>query len=122
MGPGCQTVSRTHTKGTDVVVGTWKDGRIGTFRGNRAAKGGYGGMVFGSKSNQPVGKAAGYEPLIVEICKFFKTGRPPVTAEETIEVFSFMEAADESKRQGGAPVSLESVISKARLQNTKNGR
>ena len=42
----------------------------------------------------------GYEPLLVEICKFFRTGKPPVTAEETLEIFAFMEAADESKRQG----------------------
>jgi predicted dehydrogenase len=118
MGTGCQSVTRTHSKGTDVVVGTWKDGRIGTFRGNRAAKSGYGGMVFGSKGALPIGKYSGYEPLVVEICKFFKTGRPPVSAEETTEMFAFMEAADESKRQGGVPVTLESVIRKARDQKS----
>jgi hypothetical protein len=37
----------------------------------------------------------------------------PVTPEETIEIFAFMEAADESKRQGGKSVTLESVLSKA---------
>jgi hypothetical protein len=36
-----------------------------------------------------------------------------VSAAETIEIFAFMEAADESKRQGGAPVTLESVLAKA---------
>src|SRR5690606_515288 len=35
MGAGCEKLSRTHTAGTDVVVGVWKDGRIGTFRGTR---------------------------------------------------------------------------------------
>jgi hypothetical protein len=39
-----------------------------------------------------------------------------VSAEETIELFAFMEAADESKRQGGAPVTLKSVLAKARAQ------
>jgi len=53
----------------------------------------------------------------VEICKFFKTGKPPVSAEETIEIFAFMEAADESKRQGGVPTTLESVLSKARAKS-----
>jgi hypothetical protein len=52
----------------------------------------------------------------VEVCKFFKTGRPPVSAEETLEVFAFMEAADESKRRGGVPVKLESVLARAREQ------
>jgi hypothetical protein len=33
-----------------------------------------------------------------------------------IEIFAFMEAADESKRQGGAPVSLASVLAKARAE------
>ena len=66
-------------------------------------------MVFGTKrSAEPV--YDGYEPLVVEIGKFFETGKPPVTAEETIEMFAFMEAADESKRQGGKPVTLASVM------------
>src|SRR2546430_12678947 len=34
----------------------------------------------------------------LEIGRFFKTGKSPVRAEETIEIFAFMEAADESKR------------------------
>ena len=60
---------------------------------------------------------AGYEPLLVEICKFFKTGKAPVSAEETIEIFAFMEAADESKRQKGAPVKIADVIEEARKKN-----
>ncbi len=59
----------------------------------------------------------GYEPLVVEIIRFFKTGKPPVSAEQTLEIFAFMEAADESKRQGGAPVSMESVLKKAQQAN-----
>ncbi|MCI0376301.1 MAG: Gfo/Idh/MocA family oxidoreductase [Gemmataceae bacterium] len=120
MGPGCQSVVRTHTADTDVATGTWKDGRIGTFRGIRKGPSGYGGVVFGSKGIQPIdSKGGGYEPLVKEIAKFFKTGQPPVSAEETIEMFAFMEAADESKRQGGAPVMLETVLNKAREINAK---
>ena len=36
MGTGCRTVSRTQTEGTELVVGVWNDGRVGTFRGIRA--------------------------------------------------------------------------------------
>ncbi len=114
MGTGCETVARVHTKGSDHVTGTWKDGRIGSFRGIRTGASGYGGLVYGSKSVTPTGTYAGYEPLVVEICKFFRSGKPPVSAEETIEMFAFMEAADESKRKGGVPVSVASVIKKAR--------
>ena len=59
-------------------------------------------------------KYMGYEATAVEIVKFFKTKVPPVSAEETTELFAFMEAAEESKRQNGAPVKLEAVLAKAR--------
>jgi hypothetical protein len=42
-----------------------------------------------------------------------------VSANETIEIFAFMEAADESKRQGGKQVTIESVLVKARNQTAK---
>ena len=114
MGPGCESVTRVHTPGADVAVGVWKDGRIGTFRGIRDGRRGYGSTVFGSKGIVAGGTFDGYEPLIVEIIKFFKTGKPPVGAEETLEILAFMEAADESKRRGGQPVTIESVMRKAR--------
>ena len=110
MGSGCKEVVRISTPDADVVVGTWADGRVGTFRGMRSGKRGYGGTVFGSKAVQPVGIYGGYQPLVVEIVKFFQTGNPPVSAEETIQIYAFMEAADESKRQGGVPVSIAEVM------------
>ena len=116
MGTGCTQVTRVHTPDTDLGVGTWKDNRVGTFRGARGYKAGYGGMVFGDAGAAPTGSYAGYEPLLVEIAKFFQTKQPPVSAEETIELFAFMEAADESKRQSGAAVTIESVLTKARAQ------
>jgi predicted dehydrogenase len=122
MGTGCESVVRVQTKDTELVVGTWKGGRVGTFRGIRAGASGYGATVFGSKGIAPSGSYAGYEPLVVEICKFFKTGKPPVSAEETIEIFAFMEAADESKRQGGVPVTLDSVLAKARSRSSSTSR
>ena len=76
-------------------------------------------MVFGSKSITRSGDFGGYEPLVVEIAKFFRSGKPPVSAETTIELFAFMEAADESKRQGGKPVALEQVMDAARKANAQ---
>ena len=115
MGTGCESVTRVHTEGTDMAVGVWRDGRIGTFRGIRAGQRGYGSTVFGTKGIAPGGGFEGYEPLIVEIVKFFRSGKTPVSEAETLEIFAFMEAADESKRQGGVPVTLESVLEKARM-------
>jgi predicted dehydrogenase len=121
MGTGCQSVSRSHTKDTDLVTGVWSDGRVASYRGLRSGKQDYGALVFGTGGIAPAGGFSGYEPLVVEIAKFFRTGRPPVSAEETIEMFAFMEAADESKRQGGTAVTIESVLKKAREENVKRG-
>lgn len=114
MGTGCKEVTRIHTEGTDVVVGVWEDGRVGTFRGTRTGKGGYGGTVYTSEGNRALGPYGGYDPLLADIIKYFEDGSVPVTPEETIEIFTFMEAADESKRQGGKPVKLAEVLAKAR--------
>jgi predicted dehydrogenase len=119
MGTGCERVSRIQTEGTELAAGVWKGGRIGTFRGLRQGHHDYGATVFGTKGVASSGGYGGYEPLVVEIVKFFKTGKPPVSALETLEIFAFMEAADESKRQGGKPVELESVMAKARASVTK---
>jgi predicted dehydrogenase len=113
MGTGCQQVSRIHTNGTDIVVGTWKDGRVGTFRGTRTGKHDYGGTVYGEKGNLSLGPFNGYDNLLGQIINFFKTGTPPVSPAETLEIYAFMEAADESKRNNGIAVSLEAVIKKA---------
>jgi hypothetical protein len=37
-----------------------------------------------------------------------------VPPEETIEIFAFMSAADESKAKGGAAVSIKETIEKAK--------
>lgn len=114
MGTGCKSVSRTHTADSDVVVGLWGDDRIGTFRGVRFKKSGYGGSVYGEKSIESLNGGGGYNPLLVEVVKFFQTGQSPVSPDETIEIFAFMEASDESRRQGGKAVTLESVMQKAK--------
>jgi hypothetical protein len=121
MGTGCEAVSRLQTEGTDLAAGVWKGGRIGTFRGLRAGTADYGATVFGAKGIAPSGGYAGYRPLVVEIARFFRTGQPPVSAEETIEIFAFMEAADESKRQGGKPVTIESVMARAKAELAARG-
>jgi len=117
MGPGCETVTRTQTDGFELVVGKWADGRIGTFRGIRKGKSGYGATIFGAKKITPAGEYAGYGPLVDEIIKFFKTGKPAVPAEETIEMFAFMSAADVSKAKGGAVVSIRKLIDEAKEKN-----
>jgi predicted dehydrogenase len=116
MGTGCETVTRYHSGATDLVVGVWKDGRIGTFRDLRGGKSDAAALVYGTKG-MVRGKSSGYKPLVDEIVRFFKTGKVPVSAEETIEIYAFMSAADESKALGGAAVSIQAVIEKAKERN-----
>ena len=109
MGMGCESVKRgTTTNGLIEVTGTWPGGRTGIFREIK----GYGGKAWGEKGESDVGAYDGYRPLVVEIVKFFQTGVVPVSEAETLEILAFMEAADESKRQGGAVVQLKAVLKK----------
>ncbi len=120
MGPGCETVCRSSTVDSDFVVGTWRDGRVGTFRGNRKGAHEFGGTAFTAKGAKSLGDYGGYRPLVVEIVKFFRAGVPPVNAAESLEIYTFMEAADESKRQGGKPVRLADVLERAKTQAEAN--
>ncbi len=113
MGQGCKTLSRTCTPETDMVVGVWEDNRIGTFRGTRAGKRDFGGIAFGEDEIMSLGNNTGYVPLLEEVVKFFQTGKVPVKQEETLEIFTFMEAADESKRLDGATVKLDDIWQRA---------
>lgn len=112
MGTGCETVRRIKTDRGDMVVGVWKDGRIGTFRDLRGGKTDFKTIIYGSEG-MVTGTSSSYAPLLVEIDKFFQTGKPPVSAEETIEIYAFMSAADESAAQGGTAVSISETIKNA---------
>jgi Oxidoreductase family, NAD-binding Rossmann fold len=111
LGPGCVQVTRVKTDSGDTVVGTWKDGRIGTMRGLLQGRQDYGAVAFGMKAvlTTPVPMRSDYRGLLVEIVKFFQTGVPPVPPDETLEIMAFMEAAELSKARGGAPVRLAEV-------------
>ena len=119
MGTGCVSVNRMSAEGTDVVVGLWGDGRIGTFRGRRTGKSIYGGTAFTDEGAEPVGPYQGYEVLLTEILNFFKTRVAPVPEEETLEIFTFMEASNESKRNEGRIVLMEDTYRKGMAKARK---
>ncbi|MEI7732723.1 MAG: Gfo/Idh/MocA family oxidoreductase [Verrucomicrobiota bacterium] len=109
MGPGCESVVRTSTPDTEVVTGLWKDGRTGVLMGLRNGPTPHKVIIFGSKAVAEQQGSGTYAPLVREIMKFMQTGVAPVSPAETLELFGFMAAADESKRQGGAPVKIKPV-------------
>jgi hypothetical protein len=45
------------------------------------------------------------------VAEFFHTGRSPVDVAQTVEVFEFMTAAQQSKERGGAAVQLADLRS-----------
>ena len=114
MGTGCESVTRIKATDTDFISGTWSDGRVGTYRGIRRNNSEAGAVAFGSKGIVFAEKGGSYADLCKEIGRFFRSKVPPVAAETTIEIFAFMEAADESQRRNGQPVKLVEMLEKAR--------
>ncbi len=112
MGPGCQSVVATESKGTIVVTGKWANGSICTLQGIRSGKTSYKVTSFGTKAIAEQKSGGDYTPMLREIVKFFRTGKPPVPPQVTLEIYAFMEAADESIRQGGKPVSIPDYLKK----------
>ena len=110
LGTGCEEVTRmvsASEPGSDVIVGRWKDGRIGTVRALRPS-GSYGAVVFRPKQavQSPEKVQVPYDAMMRDILKFFQDGKPPVSNEETLELFAFMDAAQRSKEAGGKPMRL----------------
>lgn len=124
-GPGVVSVTCASTPTVECITATWKDGRVGTYRGIKEGAVKYSATVFGDKGVSTAGiyghgipvngivptndKYVGYEPLATEIAKFFKTGQVPVAPLETVEIFALLQAAMESKAQGGAVVKLNNL-------------
>ena len=112
MGTGCESVNRMSSQDADVVVGRWKDGRIGTFRGIKEGPAIYGGTAYTPKGSIAAGGYEGYKVLLDQILTFFKTGVAPISKEETIEIFTFMKASNMSKEQNGKIVTMEEAYRK----------
>lgn len=115
MGSGCVSVSRTMTKDVSVVTGTWQGGRIGTLFALHSLPMGstsYNLIRFGEKGIFEQKSQGDYTPMLREILKFFETKKAPVSPHQTLEIYAFMEAAEESKRQNGKSVNLHEVMVK----------
>lgn len=112
MGTGCAYVNRMSSDSTDVVVGKWIDGRIGSFRAIQQGESIYGGTAYTHSGAVSFGPYQGYEALLDEILNFFKTHVAPISEKETLEIFAFMEASNESKRKDGKIISIKKIYKK----------
>lgn len=118
LGPGCVSVTRRIEGTVDTTEGTWRDGRVGIYRGMIKPPAAPVPLlkIVGEKGTAESSGSGGYGPLVFEIAKFFHTGKPPVDPAETLELLTFMSAAQLSRERGGAKVALDEV------GRTANGR
>lgn len=104
MGAGCESVVAISNDDHDVIIGRWKDGRIGTVRGNRKGNNQFGGTVHREKGSQFIDVSSKPKPyyasMLERIMTMFQGGESDIAAEETLEIIRFIEAANESRETG----------------------
>ncbi|MBD2861459.1 Gfo/Idh/MocA family protein [Paenibacillus oceani] len=104
MGGGCSEVNTQTTMNHDLIVGRWKDGRIGSARGNRAGNNKFGVVLHQAKGSQFVDVSAQSKPnqaaILTVILEMFQSGIVKHDPEITLEVIRFIEAANESRETG----------------------
>jgi predicted dehydrogenase len=104
MGRGCVEVISTTTAEHDVIAGIWKDGRIGTIRGNRKGNNKFGAVIHREQSSELVDISSHPKPYYASMLEgtmtMFKTHQSPIDIQETREVIRFIEAANESLSTG----------------------
>lgn len=109
MGPGCRKVSVTTNTNADIIAGAWEDGRSAAIYGYRfegvsqfeATVYTAAGASYGIASNDP----PYYALMLPHVLEFFRTGKSPIEAAETLAIAGFLEGANES-RFTGRPVRL----------------
>lgn len=110
MGTGCAHVFSTPTENHDLITAVWKDGRIGTVRGNRVGNREFGVIIQYGKTNRYVNILSHPKPrhanLMEKVMDMFRHGTSPLFKDETLEIIRFIEAANES-RVSGQRVSLD---------------
>lgn len=103
LGPGCRSVTAFSEGDSETVTAVWADGRIGAIRGNRR-NATHGALIHREKASEYVDTAADqfrkYANLLQSVLDMFRTGRPGIDPQETLEIIRFMEAANESRISG----------------------
>ncbi|MFE5321383.1 Gfo/Idh/MocA family oxidoreductase [Paenibacillus sp. NPDC056579] len=106
LGPGCAEVTVKSNEDHDIITALWKDGRLGTVRGNRKGNNKFGAVLHRSKGSEFIDVYANPKPyyasLLERIIGMFQTGIPDVSMAETVEIIRFIEAANASRANGAA--------------------
>ncbi|MCQ6563189.1 Gfo/Idh/MocA family protein [Paenibacillus mendelii] len=106
MGHGCEEVCAVSSESHDLITGRWKDGRIGTLRGNRSGSYQFGALVHRTGGSTYVDASSPTKPayagLLEQVMLMFVTGRPSLQWEDTVAIIRFLEKAEESRAKGTA--------------------
>lgn len=101
LGQGCIEVVDISNDDSDVIIGTWKDKRIGVIRGIRTGHNKFGAVIHKKQTVQfiecPKDMNIVYANLLKQLIHFFHTGVSVVDKAETLEIVRFLEAVTESK-------------------------
>jgi len=104
LGLGAKSVTTLTNKEHDVITGVWKDGRIGTVRGNRKGNNQFGALIHFERGTEYVdinfSQKPYYASLLEQIMDFFRDGISRVPLNEIKEVIRFVEASNESSHYG----------------------
>lgn len=115
MGSGCEQVLAVTNQDHDLVIGQWKDGRIGTIRGNRLGNYEFGAVVHYQGGSVSVEVKNSQKPFYANLVEYlveaFSTGRQWPLLTETLEIIRFIEAANLS-REIGQVVFLEEIVAR----------
>lgn len=104
LGRGCVSVTAIASPNHETVVGVWKDGRIGVFRGDLGENTQHGAFVHRERGTdfadmRPV-PVPHYRNLLRAVLDMFRTGNPSIDIRDTLEIVRFIEAANESRGTG----------------------
>jgi hypothetical protein len=102
MGTGCEEVSFKE----NALIARWPLDRVVTVQAAPPNQGWRIEIARSKDSIQRKNVVPDNRTLLAEIVKFFESGQPPVSNEETLEIFTFLDAAQRSKAAGGAPMKL----------------
>ena len=112
LGPDCLQVQAQTNDDHDVLVGTWRDGRLGTLRGNRVGSNQFSALLHFTDGIRFVDVASSAKPfyasLLEQITQFFLSGQSPIPLWDSLQIVNFMESANES-RITGRPVPLQDL-------------
>jgi hypothetical protein len=110
LGTGCRSVKASASGDVETIVGVWNDGAVGAIRGSRSGGFPFAAAIARERSSSFVNIASEEKPfyasLLEQVMGMFQTGLSAVDMNETLEIIRFVEAANRSRENGGAPVEL----------------